>query len=97
MQSHPHSFSKTLTPQIETNKFLWNSCFAVLYTATLHLYKLCTHLFSNKCVPWTTGHTLAVIVKTITCTVKYPIIGICPHAKYPYSSADLMASWFCFL
>ena len=83
MQSHPYSFS---TAQIETNKFPWNSSCLQCYIATPQLYKLCAHLpahlFSNIVYY---GHTL------------FPIIGIYPHVKYPYSSGDLMASWSCFL
>ena len=50
----------------------------------------------QHCVP--IGHIL--LLKTymyMYCQIHYPIIGICPHVKYSYSSADLMASWSCFL
>ena len=57
--------------------------------------KSSAHLFSNNVYH---GHTL--LMKTymyMYCTVKYPIIGIYPHVKCPYNSADLMAPWSCFL
>ena len=61
MQSHPYSFSKNLTAQIETNKFPWNSsCFAVLYCYTT-TFQIMYSFVQQHWVPW----TYTVIVKAM--------------------------------
>ena len=82
----------------------FNKVYSYMYTTFFHIlheliliiyYKLCAHLFSN--IVYQLGYTVKDIHVHV-CIVKYPFIGIiCPHVKYPYSSADLTEQWSCFL